>query len=208
VNSNMVDIISTMKEKSPIDLNQRIAQRVRDLRAQCGYSLDVLSTRSGVSRSMLSLVERGESSPTAVVLERIATGLNVTLASLFENPQATPEPIARYADQLLWQDPHSGYVRRNVTPAGPGAAVQIVEVLFPPQARVMYESSAREPVVQQQIWVLDGTMEVTLGTTTHTLHTGDCLAMVLNQTMAYHNPTQHTARYAVVIANLAKPWSP
>ncbi len=50
------------------DLNARIAERVRALRAERGLSLEALAGRSGVSRSMISLVERGETSPTAVVL--------------------------------------------------------------------------------------------------------------------------------------------
>ncbi|HUL05742.1 MAG TPA: helix-turn-helix transcriptional regulator, partial [Candidatus Acidoferrum sp.] len=54
-------------------INARIAGRVRALRADRGLSLDALAAKSAVSRSMISLVERGESSPTAVVLEKIAT---------------------------------------------------------------------------------------------------------------------------------------
>ena len=65
----MVDSVSIMEEPATSDLNQRIAERVRDLRAAQGLSLDALAGRCGVSRSMISLIERGESSPTAVVLE-------------------------------------------------------------------------------------------------------------------------------------------
>ena len=62
--------MSTMKD-TPATLDQRIAERVRGLRAMQGLSLDALAHKSGVSRSMISLVERGESSPTAVVLEKL-----------------------------------------------------------------------------------------------------------------------------------------
>ena len=61
------------------DVNSRIANRVRALRAELDLSLVALAERCGVSRSMLSLIERGESSPTAVVLDRIATGLGVPM---------------------------------------------------------------------------------------------------------------------------------
>src|SRR5438552_8624874 len=115
----MVDSASIMGETAS-DLNQRIAERVRELRAAHGLSLDALAGRSGVSRSMISLVERGESSPTAVVLDKLATGLGVTLASLFDAPAgpAPGGPVARRGDQPVWQDPASGYVRRNVSPPG------------------------------------------------------------------------------------------
>src|SRR5436190_12310832 len=109
-----------MGERPP-DLTQRIAERVRELRAAQGLSLDALATKSGVSRSMISLIERGESSPTAAVLEKLAVGLGVTLASLFDATtaaQGPTGPVARREEQPQWKDPASGYVRRNVSPAG------------------------------------------------------------------------------------------
>src|SRR5712664_4789897 len=117
----MMDITSIIKEAAS-DLNQRIAERVRELRATRGLSLDALASKSGVSRSMISLIERGESSPTAVVLEKLAAGLGVMLASLFDAPDAAAQapggPVGRRADQPQWRDPASGYLRRNVSPPG------------------------------------------------------------------------------------------
>lgn len=186
------------------DLNTRIAERVRALRAAHGLSLDALAARSGVSRSMLSLVERAESSPTAVLLEKIAAGLGVTMAAMFEAPHATAarddDPVARRADQPQWRDPASGYVRRNVSPSGAAAPVQIVEVEFPPRARVAFETGARDVRVHQQVWVLQGTIDVTLGDERHRLRDGDCLAMQLDRPTMFHNPTRKPARYAVVMA--------
>jgi len=191
------------------DLNQRIAARIAHLRADRALSLEALATRSGVSRSMISLIERGETSPTAVVLEKLATALGVTLAALFASPQPGASPVARAAEQALWRDPHSGYVRRNVSPdgslgmaSGARSPIQIVEVAFPPGARVSYESAARESAVHQQIWVLDGVVEVTVGSELFRLESGDCLAHVLDQPMSFHNPTGNTVRYCVVIASM------
>lgn len=188
--------------QEPADLNQRIAQRVRELRAALGLSLEALATRTGVSRSMISLIERGESSPTAVVLEKLASGLGVPLASLFDAVEAAaaPQPVARMLDQPPWRDPASGYLRRNVSPSGTGSPIRIVDVLFPPGARVAYESVPSGPVqIHQQVWVLDGTIEVTLADTVHRLNLGDCLAHTLDTPTAFHNPTRKPARYAVVL---------
>jgi len=186
-------------------LNQRIAERVRELRAAKGLSLEALAAKSGVSRSMISLVERGESSPTAVVLERLATGLGVMLASLFDTPaaQAPANPVARHADQLQWQDPASGYLRRNISPPGVPQPIQIVEVHFPPGGRVAFETGARDARVHQQVWVLEGAIDITVGDTRHALRQGDCLAMQLDQPTMFYNPTRKPARYAVVIATEA-----
>jgi transcriptional regulator with XRE-family HTH domain len=198
-------MISTEMEIADIasPVEQRIAQRVRALRAEAGLSLEALAARSGVSRSMISLVERAEASATAVVLDKLAVGLGVTLASLFDAPPAgaVPSPVARRADQAVWADPASGYRRRSVTPAGVAAPFQIVEVAFPPGARVAYETGAREPHVHQQVWVLDGRIDVTTGADTVRLDAGDCLAMRLDAPTAFYNPGRRPARYAVVITS-------
>ena len=193
------------KMEDPPDLNARIAQRVRDLRATSGLSLDALATLSGLSRAMISLIERGESSPTAVLLEKLAAGLGVPLAALFDAPQPSPSPVARAADQPAWRDPHSGYVRRNVSPSGVGSQIQIVEVSFPAGARVSYETGPREPVMHQQVWILEGAIALTVGDERHELAAGDCLAMVLDRPVTFHNPHAADARYAVVLATLPYP---
>lgn len=185
------------------DLNHRIAARVRGLRAERGLSLDALAGKSGVSRSMISVIERGESSPTAVVLEKLAVGLGVALASLFDPPEppAPAGPVARRKDQPEWRDPASGYVRRNVSPPGVPQPMRIVEVHFPAGQRVAFETGPRDGVVYQQIWLLDGTIDITLGDDRHRLHEGDCLAMTLDRPTVFHNPTRRAARYAVVVAS-------
>ena len=123
------------------DINARIAARVRRLRADSAMSLEALAARSAVSRSMLSLIERGETSATAVVLEKIATGLGCTLASLFDEAGAPPSPVSRAAERTSWNDPQSGYVRRNISPANFPSPIQIVEIGFPAGARVSYETA-------------------------------------------------------------------
>ena len=186
------------------DLNGRIAERVRELRAAHALSLDALSARSGVSRSMISLVERAESSPTAVVLEKLAAGLGVTMAAMFDAPSAAASresPVARRDEQPLWRDPGSGYLRRNVSPAGVPQPMQIVEVEFPPRTRVAFETGARDLRIHQQVWVLEGTIEITIGDERHRLRDGDCLAMRLDRPTMFHNPTRKPARYAVVTAS-------
>jgi len=153
---------------------------------------------------MLSLVERGESSPTAVVLEKIARGLGVVLPALFDpttsERRVEAGPLSRRDDQREWRDPESGYVRRNVSPAGAPQPMRIVEVHFPARARVAFENAGGRRVACQQIWLLDGEIEITVGATRHRLKKGDCLAMELDQPTLFHNKTRKTARYAVVIA--------
>ena len=55
--------------------------------------------------------------------------------------------------------------------------------------------------MHQQVWVLQGAIDVTLGGERHRLREGDCLAMELDVPTMFHNPTRKLARYAVVIAS-------
>jgi len=187
-----------MKEAGPI--NARIARRVAELRTASGLSLDALATRCDVSRSMISLIERAETSATAVVLEKLASGLGVPLSSLFDVPRATPGPLVRRAEQPEWRDPASGYLRRNVSPPDHPSSLRIVEVAFPPGKRVVLEGATPAAPIDEQVWLLEGTMTLTHGGHTHRLEAGDCLALRLDGPVEFRNPTRRPARYVVVIA--------
>ena len=197
--------VSSIMTDTTADLNTRIAERVRDLRAARALSLEALASASGVSRSMISLVERGESSPTAVVLAKLAAGLGVAMASLFDaapTDAAGPSgPVARRDEQPEWQDPESGYRRRNVSPPGEPQPMRIVDVHFPAGARVAFDNGLRDAGVYQQVWLLEGAIDVTVGATRHRLRDGDCLAMQLDVPAMFHNPTRKPARYAVVLSS-------
>lgn len=182
------------------DIDARIANRVRALRTERQMTLEGLAATSGVSRSMISLIERGESSATAVVLEKIASGLNVSLATLFEDSSRPANPLSRHADRASWRDPQSGYVRRNISPANFPSQIQIVEVDLPAGASVAYETGAREVSIHQQIWVQEGRVEVMVGNETYRLSENDCLAMQLNEPTLFRNRSRKVARYIVVLS--------
>ncbi|HEY4342539.1 MAG TPA: XRE family transcriptional regulator [Steroidobacteraceae bacterium] len=183
------------------DINRRIATRVRGLRAERALTLEALATQCAVSRSMLSLIERGESSPTAVVLEKLAAGLGVSLAALFDDPAAPASPVARREDHTPWRDPGSGYVRRNISPENYPVPFKIVEVVLPAKAKVAYDSGPREVPMAQQVWVQQGILDVVIGEVTHRLMRDDCLAMSLNVAISFHNRTRTPVRYVVVVGS-------
>ena len=187
-----------------MDVTTRLARRVSELRSTRGYSLDALAQRSGVSRSAISLIERGQSSPTAAVLDKLSLGLGVTLASLFETSAIAPKAlsaVARAAEQPVWADPASGYLRRNVSPEAP-SPIQLVDVVFPAGRRVAYETGARDVDIHQQVWMIEGAMQVTVGDVHWHLEAGDCLAMRLDRPVAFRNPTRQAARYLVALSTL------
>jgi len=188
-----------------MDINARIAARVAHLRRERNLSLDALAELSGVSRSMISLVERGQSNATATVLEKLAAGLGVPLAGLFEDPAPAASPLVRRADQPEWRDPQSGYLRRNLSPPPSLTPIRMVEVEFPAGAQVSYDSVERDVRVHQQVWVLEGRIEITVGDTVHALAAGDCLAFDLERPNGFRNPGRSAARYVVVVVTERTP---
>jgi transcriptional regulator with XRE-family HTH domain len=178
------------------NLDQRIAVRVRAQRQERGLTLDALAERSGVSRAMISRVERGEASPTAALLGRLAGALQTTLSEFFKE-QAGETPLVRAAEQAIWRDPATGYLRRNVTDGGAG--LDIVEVTLPPGANVIYDNAAAFVAVEQVVWVLEGRLRMGLGDDVFDLATGDSLAMRLDRPVRFQNIGAAPVRYAVVL---------
>lgn len=186
-----------------MDINQVLGQRLRALRDERGWTLDALAQRSGVGRATISLIERGESSPTAVVLDRLATALGVALAALFESARVDPaaSPLAPREAQSLWTDPGTGYTRRQLSASVP-SPLQLVEVQFPAGQRLAYDTAEREADIYQQIWLLEGRMHISLGAEPWVLQPGDCLSMSLQQPMVFFNPGPALARYLVALVTL------
>jgi transcriptional regulator with XRE-family HTH domain len=189
--------------RTPVsNIDQKIGARIRELRGQNGLTLDGLAERAEVSRAMLSRIERGESSPTAQLMNKVCGGLGITLSTLFAETPAPLSPLARREAQPVWRDPATRYLRREVSPSG--ASVDIIEVEFPPRRSVAFDNM-RLPGVEQQVWVLDGTLEMELGGETFRLAQGDCLRMQLNQPIVFRNPTRRQVRYAVILDRGPRP---
>lgn len=187
-----------------MDITLQISKKIHQLRISQGLSIEALADRTGVSKSSISLIERGESNPTATVLDKLATGLGVVLASLFEAPadDGAKSPVCRANQQTQWTDPGSGYRRCNLSPST-HSALQLVDVHFPAGQRVTYETGTRDVNFDEQIWMIDGEMQITVGHEQWHLKKGDCLAVRLNQPVTYHNPGHRAARYLVAITRLS-----
>ena len=188
-----------MSEIAP-DIDRRLGARIRALRAAKGLTLDGLARQAEVSRAMLSRVERGDSSPTAQLLNKICGGLGIVLSALFAATEAPARPLARRRDQPAWRDPATGYLRRQVSPPGTGSPVDIVEVTFPTGGMVAFDPQ-RLPGADQHIWVLGGTLDLALGEDTFRLRTGDCLMMGFERPIVFRNPTRRPVRYAVIVSH-------
>jgi len=190
---------SQIMEQMVDRIDSAISERLKNLRASAGLTLDELAQRSGVSRAMISRIERAEASPTAALLARLSEALGLSLSAFFADDQPATSPLSRYGDQKLWRDPHTGYLRRSVSPQGMPSRVDIVEVDFPAHARVSFPPREESRVMTQHVWLFEGVLEMIIGETVHTLYPGDCLYMDLGDAFDFHNPSDKLARYAVIL---------
>jgi transcriptional regulator with XRE-family HTH domain len=180
-------------------MDHAIATQLRRLRLARGMTLDDLAKASGVSRAMISKIEREESSPTATLLARLAAPLGISLAELFSTGEAQ-KPVLRRAEQPVWRDPATGYTRRNLSSMRNGAPIGLVEVVLPPGAHVLFDQHPR-PAHHQLVHVLDGDLQAIVGEDTHELATGDCLSMRLDQPNQYRNLSDRDVRYLIAIVS-------
>jgi transcriptional regulator with XRE-family HTH domain len=183
--------MATMQDEIVAD---HLAARLRAEREARSWSIADLATRSGVSRAMISKVERSEASPTAALLGRLSGAFGLTLSTLLARSEADATGdgrVARAAQQTRWVDPETGYVRRAVSPAG--ATPELVQIELPPDARIDFPKAAFTFLRGQCIWVLSGALDFVEGGLTHRLHRGDCLALGPPSDCSFVNPSRATA---------------
>lgn len=162
-------------------------------------TLDELAKASGVSRAMISRTERGEVSPTASLLARLCEALGLSLSHFFAPDNPPSSPFVQREEQRLWRDPVTGYLRRSVSPPGTNSFVDIVEVEFPPGARVSFPPREESREMTQHVWLFEGQLNMVLPDETYELHPGDCLFMHIGDAFEFHNPSDKPARYAVIL---------
>jgi transcriptional regulator with XRE-family HTH domain len=188
-----------MMENGDETIDAAIGGRLKALRGRYDLTLEELASRSGVSRAMISRIERAEASPTAALLARLSEALGLSLSAFFADDQPASSPLSRRAEQTLWRDPHTGYLRRSVSPPGMPSRVDIVEVEFPAGARVSFPPREESRVMTQHVWLFEGALDMVIGETVHRLQPGDCLFMHIGDAFEFHNPSDLPARYAVIL---------
>jgi transcriptional regulator with XRE-family HTH domain len=188
-----------MMENETDHIDIVIAERLKALRGGRGLTLDELSNRSGVSRAMISRIERGEASPTAQLLSRLCAALDVTLSTFFASERDGKGPLARRTEQLIWRDPETGYERRAVSPPQTASRIDLVEVALPAGARVTYPPETGKAGMSQHVWLFSGVLEITVANVTYRLEPGDCLYMSISEGHVFHNTGDAAAHYAVVL---------
>ena len=175
-----------------------MAQRLRLERDSRGWSLAQLAEQSGVSKASISKIERAEVSPTAVILVRLAAAFNLTLAGLMLRAEGQGERLVRAAEQPVWRDPESGYLRRQIF-SRPDHPVEIVRVELPAGQRVTLPASSYAHI-RQVVWVENGSLTLIEAGERFALDTGDCLGFGSPAEVTFANQTNSPCTYVVALA--------
>jgi transcriptional regulator with XRE-family HTH domain len=177
-----------------------LGRRVKALREAMGYSLRDLAEHSGVSAPMLSQVERGETSPTLVVAEKIAAGLELTLSQLLRLDEGEHVAVSRAAERRRYE--RGGHRFEELTPPLPGQRADVSLHTLKSGATTggpgdppIHEPGSRETAV-----VLSGVLALVVEGTRHELHAGDSVTFDADLPHHFENEGEEQSRFLAVIA--------
>jgi transcriptional regulator with XRE-family HTH domain len=177
-----------------------VGGRVRALREAMGFSLRDLAERSGVSAPMLSQVERGETSPTLAVAEKIAAGLELTLSQLLRLDEGEHVAVSRAGRRRRFE--RGGHRFEELTPPLPGQRADVSlhtlragATTGGPGDPPIHEPGSRETAV-----VLSGVLALTVDGTRYELGAGDGVTFDADLPHHFENSGEEEARFLAVIA--------
>ena len=164
----------------------RLGGRIRAERERRGLSLEALSAKARVSRSMLSAIERGAKAPTVLVLDRVATGLNTSLARLLGEERRATLIVLRHREQKVARD-RSGWERRILSPVLPGVEFEFMRTTLGPRVNagvfLPHAHGSREYVA-----IESGTLQLTINDRPYQLTAGDSIYFDGDCMHAFANP--------------------
>jgi transcriptional regulator with XRE-family HTH domain len=178
--------------------SERLGGRVKALRREVGLTLDGLAERAGVSRAMLSKLERGEKNPTLVVAARVAEGLGVTLTRLIETEERGAVVVTPRGGRRVMRDPQTGFERQAISPSTAGSSVELVYNVIP-VGSTSGEFPPHRKGVEEHVVVERGRLRAVLGGEEHVLEAGDAVYFEADVPHRFDNAGEGECGYYLVI---------
>ena len=178
--------------------DKRMADRLKAIRVERGWSLDDLSALCGISRATLSRLENAEVSPTASVLGKLCASYGLPVSRLMAEVEADFNPLVTHDEQALWQDPESGFVRRSVSPPAQTLGAELLDCVIPAGKRIDY-ARPPSPGLEHHLYMLEGTLMMIIEGQRYELGEGDCLRYQLRGPSAFETTPDSHARYVLAI---------
>ena len=178
----------------------RLGARVRDLRKDRGLTLEELAGVSGVSRAMISKLERGEKNPTLVIAARLAEGLGVSLSRLAGVEERREVVVVPREGRTVLRDPETGFERQSLSPTFPGRGVEFVRNVVP-EGSTSGDFPPHRKGVEEHVVVESGELQATLGGEQYLLREGDALYFAADVPHRFDNVGRGECAYYLVISS-------
>lgn len=178
-----------------MDVNNIIAANAKKLREQRRLTLDAAAEATGVSRSMLAQIEKGDVNPTISVLWKIANGYKVSFTSIIEEPPAEPVSVVRAAAPVI--DDGGRYLNYPTFAFDEAKQFECYRIVIKPQGSLKAQPHLSGSV--EYVTVFAGTAQITAGGETYTLNTGDSIRFKADVPHAYANNGGEDALLAMLI---------
>ena len=173
-----------------MDVNKIIAQNVKKLREKRKLTLDAASEITGVSRSMLAQIEKGDVNPTISVLWKIANGYKVSFTSIIE------EPLQETVSEPLLED-GGRYLNYPAFAFDEAKQFETYRIVIKPQGSLSAQPHLKG--AEEFITVFEGSVAITAGDKTYNLNTGDSIRFMANVPHAYANTGSTDAELHMLI---------
>jgi transcriptional regulator with XRE-family HTH domain len=174
--------------------------RVRELRRGRGLTLEELAERSGVSRAMISKVERGEKNPTLVVAAKLAEGLGITLSEFAGTEERREVVVIPREGRMVMRDPETGFERQLLSPSFGGRGVEFVRNVIP-EGSTSGEFLPHRRGVEEYIAVEQGSLRAFIGGEEHSLGEGDALYFEADVSHQFDNAGDGECSYYLVVVS-------
>ena len=178
----------------------RLGGRVRELRRRRGLTLEELAGQSGVSRAMISKLERGEKNPTLVVAARLAEGLGVTLSHLAGMEERREVVVVPREKRMAMRDPETGFERQLLSPNFVGRGVEFIRNEIPENS-TSGEFPPHRRGVEEHIVVERGNLRAMLADEEYLLGAGDALYFAADVPHRFDNAGAGPCSYYLVISS-------
>ncbi|PQP81271.1 DNA-binding protein [Paenibacillus sp. PCH8] len=178
------------------NINVTLAQNLKQIREQRKLSLDKVADMSGISKTMLGQIERGESNPSIATVWKIANGLKVSFTTLIHEPESDTTVITTADTQILLED--EGRIR--IYPHFPFEEARRFEMYMMEMDKE--SSMSAEPHIQgaeEFITVYEGNVMIRVGAEDYMLKQGESIRFKADKPHAYSNPGAGTNKLSMVI---------
>ncbi len=186
----MADVVSS----------EKLGARVRKLRRERALTLEALAERSGVSRAMISKLERGEKNPTLVVAAKVAEGLGVTLSQLVGVEERREVVVVRRDRRMVMRDPGTNFERQLLSPSFGGRGVEFIRNVVP-EGSTSGEFPPHRREVEEYVALEKGRLRAVIGGEEYLLEEGDAMYFEADVSHRFDNAGDGECSYYLVIVS-------